>query len=129
MRLDLQIGDEGGIDVDEDVGPDFTNVVDLVELGDIGKGQGVDFGVGGVRVGTDALASDVGAHGEVLHGGTLLLEPEGHSVRPSLTHTSGLGRGETGTRASTSKAVGNTVSHLMTDDIVLHVAVTVGGAL
>jgi hypothetical protein len=48
-----------------------------------------------------------------------LLHPVGHSVRPALTHTTGLGSLKTTTSTAASHAVGNTMSHLVDNDIVL----------
>ena len=64
---------------------------------------------------------------EVLNGTTfLLLEPEGHRIRPTLAHTTGLGVGEAASGTSTSHAVRDSVGHFMRNDIVFEVTITPG---
>ena len=64
---------------------------------------------------------------EILSGTTLLLlEPEGHGIRPTLTHTTSFGGGQASTGAAASHAVGDTVRHLVGDDVIFKITVALG---
>lgn len=72
--------DERSVDVVEDVGPDFTDIVYLVELRDGGVAQRVGRGGGRVWVGTDSsrVVDDVLAHDVVNNFLGLVLSPSEH---------------------------------------------------
>ena len=110
--------DEGAIDVVEGVGPNFTDIVDLVEVTDGGVTDGVDRCAERVGTATDtgAVVNDVATDGEVGDGGALLLSPDGESIRPTLTHTTGLGGLETTASSTTSHTIGDTVGELKTKE-------------
>jgi hypothetical protein len=117
--------DKGGVDVDQDVGPDFTDVVHLILGLDGGVGVRIDCFAGRIRVGADAgsvtgyscqllqswyIATsmqaqdslrDVLAHDIVPDGRRGLLGPEGDSIGPALTHAARLSRLKTSTRSAT----------------------------
>ena len=106
--------DESSIDVVEDVGPDFTNIVNLVEGTDGRVAERVGGSTGRVRVGTDTsgVPNDVRTESEVRDRRGLLLSPLSESVGPTLTHTTGLSGLEATTSSTTSQTVGDTVGVL-----------------
>lgn len=107
-------GDERSVNVVQDVGPNFTNVVDLVEGTDGGVTKRVGRCAGRVRVGTDtsAVGDDILTQEEVRYGRALLLSPFSHGIGPALTHTTGFGGLEATASSTTGHTVGNTVSVL-----------------
>lgn len=95
--------------------------VNFIESLDAGVSQGV--GRVRSRVGvcpdTCCAVGNILTHDVVSDGGTLLLCPLGHCVRPTLTHTASLGGLETATSSTTGHAVGDAVRHLMHGDVIL----------
>jgi hypothetical protein len=142
------LADECGVHLVENVGPDLADVVYLSERLDGGVAQGVGGTVGDNSVrkrarmrikGRDVRASGVGvgpdtsgrvgnvvAEHIVGDSGGLLLSPLGHSIRPALTHTTGLGGLQAAAGSTASHAVSDTVGHLVDDNVVLERAVAVG---
>ena len=111
--------DESSIDVVEDVGPDFTNIVNLVEGTDGRVTERVGGSTGRVRVGTDTsgVPNDVRTESEVRDRRGLLLSPLSESVGPTLTHTTGLSGLEATTSSTTSQTVGDTVGVLCDEEV------------
>ena len=79
-RGEAVLADEGSVDVVEDVGPDLTDIVHLVELRDGGVSQRVGRGGGRVWVGTNSscVVDDVLAHDVVDNLFGLVLGPSEH---------------------------------------------------
>ena len=118
--------DESSIDIVEDVGPDFTNIVNLVEGTDGRVTERVGGSTGRVRVGTDTsgVPNDVGTESEIRDRRGLLLSPLSESVGPTLTHTTGLSGLEATTSSTTSQTVGGTVGSFVSDNVVLEGTIT-----
>lgn len=113
--------DERGVDLVEHVGPNFTDVVDLVELLQTREAERVRRRGGRVREAADALGvvDDELAHDVVGDSRTRLLGPVCHRVRPALTHTTSLGGLEAATGTTAGETVGDAVGHLVDNNVVL----------
>ena len=94
---------ESGIHVVKHVGPNLTDIVDLVEASDGGVTERVGRVGRGVGVGSDAsgiITEDVRAKGEVRNGLILVFGPSVHQSCQGTSLTKGVGRRTYSAKAS-----------------------------
>lgn len=128
-----QFVDEPGADFVPHQGPHLTDVMNFSQCLERSIGQRVCSLASRVRVRANSSLAvhNVCTKDEVRNGicRALLLRPLRKSIRPTLAHSAGLSSLKAATGPSTSEAVGNTVSVLVSDNVILECAIAVGGGV